>query len=275
MTVALGLLALVAGPAVSPTVDVHAHRGGAGLAPENTLAAFRNALALGADYLEMDLHASAEGEVVVIHDATLQRTTTGRGYVRQTPLAELKRLDAGSWFHSRFAGERIPTLREVLEMVRASGDTRIRLNLETKYDANAPPPADFEERILGLVREAGMSDRILLQSFFSPSLVRVRALSAAVPTAVLRRVSDIPSDAVAVVREVRASVYSPNFRLIGPDLVEALHRAGVPVVPWTVNEPADMERLLEAGIGRLPGDGIITDYPDRLLQLLRARGLHR
>ncbi|MDR7518350.1 MAG: glycerophosphodiester phosphodiesterase family protein [Armatimonadota bacterium] len=275
MAVALGLLALVAGAVVSPTVDVHAHRGGAGLAPENTLAAFRNALALGADYLEMDLHASADGEVVVIHDATLQRTTNGRGYVRQTPLAELQRLDAGSWFHGRFAGERIPTLREVLEMVRVWGDSRIRLNLETKYDANAPPPADFEERILGLVREAGMADRILLQSFFYPSLVRVRALNAAVPTAVLRRVSDIPSDAVAVVREARASVYSPNFRLIGPDVIEALHRAGVPVVPWTVNEPADMERMLEAGIGRLPGDGIITDYPDRLLQLLRARGLRR
>lgn len=269
--------ALALGSSATPvlTVDVHAHRGGAGLAPENTLAAFRNALALGVDYLEMDLHVSADGEVVVIHDATLRRTTNGRGYVRETPLSELKRLDAGAWFHGRFAGERIPTLREVLEMVRASGDSRIRLNLETKYDAGAPPPDDFEERVLRLVREAGMSGRIIVQSFHYPSLSRVKALDPAVPTAVLRRASDIPPDAVAVVRQAGATIYSPNFRLIGGDVIDALHRAGVPVVPWTVNDPVDMQRLLDAGIGRHPGDGIITDYPDRLIQVLRARGLRR
>jgi glycerophosphoryl diester phosphodiesterase len=271
----LGVLALGAGATPALTVDVHAHRGGAGLAPENTLAAFRGALALGVDYLEMDLHASADGEIVVIHDATLQRTTTGRGYVRQTSLADLKRLDAGAWFHSRFAGERIPTLREVLEMVAASDDGRVRLNLETKYDASAPPPGDFEERVLQLIRQARMSDRVMIQSFHYPSLARVKALSPAIPTAVLRRVSDTGPDAVAVVRQTGAAVYSPNFRLIGPGVIDALHRAGIPVVPWTVNDPAEMERLLDAGIGTLPGDGIITDYPDRLLGVLRARGLRR
>ncbi|MDR7545363.1 MAG: glycerophosphodiester phosphodiesterase family protein [Armatimonadota bacterium] len=271
----LGALALGAGATPALTVDVHAHRGGAGLAPENTLAAFRGALALGVDYLEMDLHASADGEIVVIHDATLQRTTNGRGYVRQTPLSELKRLDAGAWFHSRFAGERIPTLREVLELVVASGDGRVRLNLETKYDASAPPPGDFEERILQLVREARMSDRVIIQSFHYPSLGRVKILSPAVPTAVLRRASHIAPDAVAVVRQTGATLYSPNFRLIGAEVIDALHRAGIPVVPWTVNDPAEMERLLDAGIGKLPGDGIITDYPDRLIGVLRARGLRR
>jgi len=271
----LGVLALGAGATPALSVDVHAHRGGAGLAPENTLAAFRGALALGVDYLEMDLHASADGEIVVIHDATLQRTTNGRGYVRQTPLAELKRLDAGSWFHSRFAGERIPTLREVLEMILASGDGRIRLNLETKYDASAPPPADFEERILQLVREARMGDRVIIQSFHYPSLSRVKTLAPTIPTAVLRRVSDIAPDAVAVVRQIGATIYSPNSRLIGAEVIDALHRAGIPVVPWTVNDPAEVERLLDAGIGRFAGDGIITDYPDRLMGVLRARGLRR
>lgn len=271
----VGMLALGAGATPALTVDVHAHRGGAGLAPENTLAAFRNALALGVDYLEMDLHVSADGEVVVIHDATLQRTTDGRGYVRQTPLSELRRLDAGAWFHSRFAGERIPTLREVLETIRTSGDNRIRLNLETKYDASAPPPGDFEERVLRLVREPGMSGRIIIQSFHYPSLSRVKALDPAIPTAALRRASDIASDAVAVVRQAGVTIYSPNFRLIGSEVIDALHRTGIPVVPWTVNDPADMERLVDAGIGRHPGDGIITDYPDRLIQVLRARGLRR
>ncbi len=143
----LWIIGQTPGLAQSTGVDVHAHRGGAGLAPENTLAAFRNALALDVDALEMDLHVSADGEVIVIHDATLERTTNGRGYVRNTPLVDLKRLDAGSWFDPRFAGERVPTLREVLETVRASGDNRVRLNIETKYEPDAPSPLLTSRRV--------------------------------------------------------------------------------------------------------------------------------
>lgn len=278
--IALALTAPVFGLASalaqSLTVDVHAHRGGAALAPENTLAAVRNALALGADVIELDLHVSRDGEVVVIHDATLERTTNGRGFVRDTPLAELRRLDAGAWFHARFAGERVPTLREVLETVRRSGDERVRLNLETKYDARGPfPPTNFEELVLEQVRAAGLAGRAIVQSFYYPSLLRVKALDPSMTTAALRSALNPPLDPVAEVRAARADVYSPSFRLVTREAVEALHRAGIPVVPWIVNEPADMERLLGMGIGALRGDGIITDHPDRLIQVLRARGLRR
>ncbi len=281
--VALALAAVIAlilsqarGLAQSAAVDVHAHRGGAGLAPENTLAAFRNALSLGADVLEMDLHVTADGEVVVIHDPTLERTTNGRGFVRATTLADLQRFDAGSWFNARFAGERIPTLRAVLELVRTAGDGRVRLNIETKYEASVPPPPpDFEDRVLRLIREAGLADRVIIQSFYYPSLARVKTLDRSVLTAALRAATDPAPDPVAVVRAAPADIYSPSVRLVTRDVVDALHRAGIPVVPWTVDDPAQMERLVEMGIGALRGDGIITNFPDRLIQVLRAKGLRR
>lgn len=272
------VLALVAVPCLAQTlsVDVHAHRGGAALAPENTLAAVRNALALDVDVVELDLHVSRDNSVVVIHDATLDRTTNGRGFVREAALADLQRLDAGSWFNARFAGERIPTLREVLEAVRAHGNDRVRLNLETKYDARGPaPPANFEELVLEQLRATGLSGRAIIQSFHYPSIVKVKTLDPSITTAALRSPLNPPLDPVADVRAARADIYSPGFRLVSRDALEALHRAGIAVVPWTVNEPSDMERLLTLGIGRLRGDGIITDHPDRLIQVLRARGLRR
>jgi glycerophosphoryl diester phosphodiesterase len=275
---ALATAPLPAGRAQTLTVDVHAHRGGAGLAPENTLAAFRNAIALGADVLELDLHVSKDGELVVIHDPTVSRTTTGRGYVHELTLADLKRLDAGVHFHPRFAGERIPTLGEVLALVATQAPAHVRLNIETKYPAPGeypPPPPDFEAKVLQQVRAAGLLDRVIVQSFHYPSIRTVKALAPTVRTAALRAARAPVLDPVAVVRDVGADLWAPQASLVTADVVDALHRAGIPVVPWTVNAPAEMDRLLDAGIGRLPGDGIITDYPDRLLQVLRARGIRR
>jgi len=275
------LMTLVVAPAAPGsaqvlTVDVHAHRGGAGLAPENTLAAIRNALSLSVDMIELDLHVSADGAIVVIHDATLERTTNGRGVVRGTSLADLQRLDAGAWFNARFAGERIPTLREVLDAIRASGNDRVRLNLETKYDTRGPaPPAEFEAHLLQILREAGWRDRVIIQSFHYPSLERVKGLDHAVTTAALRSPLSPTLDPVGLVRSAKADIYSPGASLVSRDVVEALHRAGIPVVPWTVNQPSAMEMMLSMGIGMLRGDGIITDYPDRLIQVLRSRGIRR
>lgn len=267
---------VMTGAAQALTVDVHAHRAGAGLAPENTLAAIRHALSLGVDVIELDLHVSADGAIVVIHDATLERTTNGRGTVRSTSLADLQRLDAGGWFNARFAGERVPTLREVMEAIRATGNDRVRLNLETKYDPRGPaPPAEFEAMLLQILRETGWRDRVIIQSFHYPSLERVKALDPAVTTAALRSPLTPTSDPVGLVRSVRADIYSPGASLVSREVLDALHRAGIPVVPWTVNSQAVMESLLDQGIGALRGDGIITDYPDRLIQVLRSRGIRR
>lgn len=271
---AAGLLLAGPGGAGEPgglRLEVHAHRGGAGLAPENTLAAFHRALELGVDVLEMDLRLTRDGEVVVIHDETVERTTDGRGVVRELTLAEISRLDAGSKFHPRFAGERVPTLREVIGLVQGSGRPRTRLNLETKFPKGEEgQPDDFEARVLAILRETGCTEQAILQSFHHPSLEKARRLEPRLKIAPLVGRPQ-PRDPAGLAQRLRADYYSPAFQQVTPALVEALHAAGVPVVPWTVNEAAEAERLLEAGLGRLAGDGIITNFPDRILELLRSR----
>ncbi len=253
-------------------LEVYAHRGGAGLAPENTLAAFRKALELGVDALEMDLHVTRDGEIVVIHDETVDRTTDGRGSVADLTLDELRRWDAGGKFAPAFRGERIPTLREVIDLVKASGNTWIRLILELKFHPDHPgKPEDFEQRVLDILRQTGFVHRVRIISFHHPSLAKLKALEPRIPTGLLAGGRTAPQDPVALVRQSRADYYSPSVRHVTAEAVTAVHQAGIPVVPWTANEEAEMRRLMALGIGTMAGDAITTDYPDRLLKLLKAR----
>jgi glycerophosphoryl diester phosphodiesterase len=252
--------------------EVHAHRGGAGLAPENTLAAFGKAIGLGVDALEMDLHVTRDGEVVVIHDETLDRTTDGRGSIADLTLEEVRRWDAGGKFAPRFRGEPIPTLREVIELVRASGNIRIRLDLEIKFgEGQEGRPEDFEERVLEILRQTGFVERVNVISFHHPSLVKVKALEAKIRTGLLEGGQQPPRDPAGLVRQYQADYYSPRFRQVTATVVAALHQAGIPIVPWTVNEQTEMRRLMTLGIGTQAGDGIATDFPDRLLSLLKGQ----
>jgi len=254
-----------------PFLDIHGHRGAAGLAPENTLAAFRKAMALGLDALEMDLHVLRDGAVIVIHDETLDRTTDGRGNIAGLTLEQVKRWDAGGKFAPAFRGERIPTLREVIELVEASGNTRIRLDLEIKYgEGQEGNPEDFEERVLEVLRRAGFVERINVISFHHPSLVKMKGLEPTIRTGLLEGGQQPPQDAVGLVRQYHADYYSPRFRQLTAAAVAQLHHAGIPIVPWTVNADAEMRRLMTLGIGTMAGDGIATDFPDRLLNLLKA-----
>jgi glycerophosphoryl diester phosphodiesterase len=253
-------------------LQIHAHRGASGLAPENTLAAFRKALELGVDALEMDLHVTQDGVVVVIHDENLERTTDGRGIIGELILDEVKRSDAGGKFAPAFRGERVPTLQEVIDLVRASGDGRVRLALELKYHRDRPgKPEDFEERVLTILRKAGFVERVNVISFHHPSLTKVKAEEPRIRTGLLAGGDKAPPDPVALVQRYQADYYSPSFRHVTAEAVAALHQAGIPIVPWTVNEEGEMRRLMTLGIGTLPGDGIATDFPDRLLNLLSAR----
>ena len=264
---------MTAGPMghVPQLPEVHGHRGAAGLAPENTLSSFRKAMALGVDALEMDLHVTRDGEVVVIHDETLDRTTDGQGSIADLTLEEIKRWDAGRRFAPAFQGERIPTLREVIELITASGNSRIRLDLEIKFGKGKEgTPEDFEERVLEVLRQAGFVGRVNVISFHHPSLTKVKTLEPRIRTGLLEEGRQPPRDPVGLVRQYRADYYSPRFRQVTAAMVEALHQAGIPIVPWTVNEEADMRRLIALGIGTLAGDGIATDFPDRLLNLLKT-----
>lgn len=273
------MLAAVAGAGMTaeatsrfpPYLSLQAHRGAAGLAPENTLAAFRKAIALGADAAELDLQATGDGVVVVIHDDTVDRTTDGRGRIGDLTLAEIKRMDAGVKFGAAFRGERIPTLRELIDLVKAAGNPQFRLNLEIKFaEGRKGQPPDLEERVLAVLRESGFLDRVITQSFHHASAAKMKRLAPGIPAGLLVGQRKQPADPVAAVRQHGVNYYAPHHSLVTSDLLRMLHGAGIAVVTWTVNDPADMRRLIIAGLGTLPGDGIISDFPDRLVNLRKT-----
>ncbi len=250
---------------------VQGHRGASGLAPENTLAAFRRAISLGADGVEMDLQVTRDEAVVVIHDDRLDRTTDRQGRISDLTLAEIRQADAGSKFAPAFRGERVPTLQEVIALVKADGNERFHLNLEIKFAAGREgQPADIEERVLTILRETGFVHRVTVQSFFHPSPAKMKRLEPRIPTGLLVSERHPVADPVALVRQHGAEYFAPNYRLVTAEMVASLHAAGIPVVVWTVNEPAEMRRLVALGVGALRGDALISDYPDRALAFRQA-----
>jgi len=243
-------------------IVVTAHRGFSGQYPENTPAAFRAAIAAGADMVELDVHLTRDDEVVVIHDDTLERTTDGKGAVADRTLAELKRLDAGSWFAPRFAGERIPALAEVLALTRG----RIRVNIELKKGKRAFPYTmeELADRTLAVVEGAGMADQVLFSSFDPVAVDRVRSVRPRLPIAlIVDKPWETPEDPGGGTRypalNCRTTVLTEaNIRRARAEKIE--------VHVWTVNTREAMERFIALGV-----DGIITNHPDRLMELLRVR----
>lgn len=236
------------------------HRGASGHAPENTLAAFRRAVELGATCVETDLQLSRDARFVCIHDDTLDRTTSGRGPVRTRTLAELKQLDAGNWFGAQFAGERIPTLEEALAFAAA---TDVNLYLELK-----PVSAwGAVQALVGAIREAQAAARVVVISFDAAALQAVHEREPTLMTGLLLDQLK-PGDAAGVVQQaqrVGARQLAPRGNLVSADLLAEARHADLPVVTWTINDPAAMRRLAAAGV-----HGIITDYPDRLVAALKS-----
>ena len=252
-------------------VLVMAHRGGAGLAPENTMPAFRQAVEMGVDVLELDVRATADGVLVVIHDATVERTTDGRGPVHHHTLAELRQLDAGyRWspdgggtYPFRGRGVTIPTLRKLFT---AFPDMRMNVDLKQKEPS-------IVRAFARLLVECDMVEQVLTGSFHDDVLYLYRCCLPEAVTAAGRRETLI----FYFLQWLRlAWPYRPaaqafqipeehGFLRIGPRFIQTARRRDMEVHVWTVNDVADMRRLLRWGVA-----GIITDYPDRLLQLLAA-----
>jgi glycerophosphoryl diester phosphodiesterase len=233
--------------------SVIAHRGVSGEAPENTAAAFRLALETGVDGVELDVHLSSDGVPVVLHDPFLERTTSGRGLVAQQSLAALKRLDAGRWFGERFAGERIPTLDEALDLLK-----HVRVIIEIKNNPVAYP--GIPARVAAVVRESGHPS-ITVSSFDHPVLLEVRTVAPQIPTAVL--FSARPVDPVAIARAARASLLHPQWVYVTREMVAGAHAAGLRLETWTLDDPAQMKHILAIG-----PDGIMSNHPARLKALL-------
>ncbi|MFZ0813599.1 MAG: glycerophosphodiester phosphodiesterase [Bradyrhizobium sp.] len=294
--------------------DIEAHRGGRALFPENTLVSVANALALGVDTLELDVGVTRDGRLVISHERGLNpdlaRGADGK-YVAaagipfvQLSLDEVKQFDVGqirpgSTYAAQFPdqhavpGTRIPTLKELIDLVRRSGDGHVRLNIETKIDPNhpdeSPSPERFVALLLDLLRTEKFEDRVMVQSFDWRTLQLVQKLASEIPTVYLTVqggrdptvFSDRASEWTAgfnpaehgrsIPRTIKAAggaIWSPYARDLTPALVAESHALGLKVVVWTANQPEDIAHLIEMGV-----DGIISDRPDLLRKVAGEQGI--
>ncbi|HVO90524.1 MAG TPA: glycerophosphodiester phosphodiesterase [Casimicrobiaceae bacterium] len=296
--------ALAAMPAYG--FDIEGHRGARGLAPENTLAAFRLAIELGVDTIETDLGVTRDNLLVISHNqrlfAAITRDAQGRYLVGEAPrihdltFAQLQRYDVGRVDpHSDYArlfprqkpsdGERIPTLQALIDMVKAA-ERPIRLNLETKLTPeapdDAPAPEAFARLVVDQLQAAGVAARVTIQSFDWRTLVAVKRMAPNLRTSCLTieasntnnvatrngraspwtaglSLAEVNGSVPQLVKNANCDVWSPFHRNVTPERIAEAHRLGLAVLPWTVNDEADMARLIDAGV-----DGLISDYPDRL-----------
>ena len=293
--------------------DLEAHRGGRALRPENTLPSFANALSMGVDTLELDMGVTRDGIVVVSHERGLnpdlargpdgKYISAGIPYVKLT-LAEVKKYDVGqirpgSDYAGRFPdqlaipGTRIPTLAEVFDLVRRSGDQHVRLNIETKIDPTHPEesldPQSFVTAVLDLLRREHFTDRVMIESFDWRTLLLVQKQAPEIPTVYLTQVQQ-PEENIyldksspwtagfdpmkyggSVPHAVKAAggkIWSPLYEDATPGSIAEAHSLGLPVIVWTVNDPKDMSRLIDMGV-----DGIISDRPDVLRTVAAGKGI--
>lgn len=306
--------------------DLQAHRGGLGLVTESTIESFTNALQLGVSTLELDTQITEDGIAIVTHDRKVSDSKcvdTGAlvpedpefpyvgKFVNTLTLAQIRTLDCGALpltdypEQRRVPGARMPTLTEVLNLVKSADASGVKLNVETKVEAGSPtetaPREQFVDTVLGTVRDAGMLDRITVQSFDWGALTLVRDAEPEVPVVALTNgdflqvgqdgaspwlggidIDDFGGDAIAAIDSFGASAYSPvqgtpqngkvgdpDFELyVTQDMVNSAHERGIRVIPWTVDDPDTMRALMDLGV-----DGLITDYPDRLRAVMSERGL--
>jgi glycerophosphoryl diester phosphodiesterase len=231
------------------------HRGAAGHAPENTFASFRTGIELGAPLVELDIHLSKDGQVIVIHDEIVDRTTDGSGAVADLTAEEIQRLDAGTWFGPEFAGERVPLLGEVLDWARG----RVGLVIELKLGPVWYP--GIEEALVSTLREHQATDDVLVISNDHVAVWRVKQLEPAVKTAIMYGGRLL--DTVAAARAAGADAVRPSHWMIVADDVAACHAAGLAVIPWTVNREEDMRRVVGLSV-----DGMSSNYPELLGRVL-------
>lgn len=240
---------------------VIAHRGGRKWAPENTMAAFRKSLALGVDGIELDIHRCGSGELVVIHDHDLGRTTNGVGLIKDASFGELARLSAGAWFDEElaecesFKQERIPLLKDVLDLVNGT----IILNIEIKNTPVQYP--GIEEDLLELLENYGSIESIIVSSFDHKVMKDLHNKAPHIQTAVLADALMI--DLGEYAKKMGAAYWHPYYGSIRQDAVEEAHGAGLKINAWTVNKPRDWSEAARWGI-----DGIVTDDPENLQSFL-------
>ena len=248
--------------------EIIAHKGASGVAPENTIIAFQKALDLGVDMIELDVRHTMDEEIIVFHDSTLERTTNGRGSVERKTLAEIKELDAGSWFDLAYSDQKVPTLKEVLDLV----DGRAKVLIEIKH-MDHPHYHDFAEKLINVIAEEKNGfEWCILQSYEDKYLDEAHAYDDRIQTKKLL----IGEDSAPLIafyvetrvhlgrskKETRLNALNPHFETLSPRRIFRMHARGFDVYAYPVNEKSDMIKMLNMGV-----DGIITDYPSRLIAL--------
>lgn len=233
-------------------MKIFAHRGASGSCPENTIAAFKEAARLPVHGVEFDVHMTADGELVVIHDESIDRTSNGSGYVKNMSLAELKDYDFGSWFSSDFDGEPIPTLAEVLEVFHS---TQHKLNIELKSDIF--PYEGMVEKVLDLIAVKQLESRIIISAFDHSAIRTVKRLNPQIETAAL--FMEVLVHPLDYLNQLPADALHIHFpAALRPSIAEVIN-SGMPVRTFTVNEETHASALQQAGV-----QAIFTDYPEKM-----------
>ncbi len=257
-----------------PKPRLFAHRGASGEAPENTMAAFQRAVDLGIEYIELDVHASEDGQIMVIHDATIERTTNGLGTVNNYSLTALRQLDAGYRFSPdggktlpfRASGVVIPSLEEVL-----SNLSNVKFTVEIKQ---SDPP--IEEQVITLVTDCGKADDVIIASEHDAVLARARTLAPDIPTnfgynEVADFIQRVATNQLEGYQPPGQALQIPptyqGISLVTAHTVAAAHQLGLEIHVWTITDPHEMNSLLDLGV-----DGVMSDFPARLLEVARERG---
>ncbi len=245
-------------------VQIVAHRGASGYAPEATLEAYRRALEMQADFVELDIHRLVDGTLVAIHDPDVKRTTNGKGKISELSLPQLKALDAGSWFNRaypdkarpEYAGLKIPTLQEVIDLVKESP---VGFYLEIKHPERYPP--ELESELLAMIYRNGMEKRTRVISFSARSIGKIKMLDSSIQTGLL--ISRRGKNPVRATLRVQADELAIRHDLASAAIVGAAHETGLSVSVWTVDRESDLKQMIRMGVDR-----VITNYPDRLKNLL-------
>jgi len=231
-------------------IEVTGHRGAKKILPENTLLSFRYAMDIGCDIIELDIHRSKDGKLVVIHDETLERTTNGRGKVSDKTLKELKQLDAGN-------GNTIPTLEEVIELVK---DSKIKLQIELKG-------LGTEELVANLIKKYVFTDRVIFTSFWHKRVSKIKELLPRVKTGIL--ISCNPVNPVQLLSSANADNLHVNHLRIDKDIVREIHESNKKIIAWgEIMDKAVIDRLIEYRV-----DAIGSDHPNIVIECLKKAGL--
>jgi glycerophosphoryl diester phosphodiesterase len=228
---------------------IHAHRGASYFAPENTMSAFKKALDEKADLIELDIHQSADGHLVVMHDETLNRTSNGSGLIKSKTKDELLTYDCGSWFSENYKNEKIPFLDEVLEWGQK---TNLSFNIEIKVGSRFYN--NLEQQLLNCINNFNMHDRVIISSFDHYALKTIRQLDSSIKTGILYTASLYDPWKYAL--ELGANALHPYFLTVDPILLSGCMKNKIQVNPYTINDEPTIEKLLKANV-----TGLITNKP--------------